>query len=98
MYPQTVAMDESASMLCARVVRGISSTENDVTPGLRDLLDDFGRSEGPQKTDEDLSAAVQRKVGFPGDVVRAVAEHLRDDVGRAKTAARSGTIFAPFST
>jgi len=32
LYPQIVAMEESASMLCARVMRGISSTENDVTP------------------------------------------------------------------
>ena len=32
LYPQQVAMEESASMLCARVVRGISSTENAVTP------------------------------------------------------------------
>ena len=32
LYPQMVPIDESASMLCARVVRGINSTENDVTP------------------------------------------------------------------
>src|SRR5438874_12706196 len=32
LYPQMVPMDESASMLCARVVRGTSSTEKEVTP------------------------------------------------------------------
>jgi len=30
--PEMVAIAERASMLCARVMRGISSTENDVTP------------------------------------------------------------------
>ena len=32
LYPQIVPIDESASMLCARVVRGINSTANEVTP------------------------------------------------------------------
>ena len=32
LYPQIVPMEESASMLCARVVRGTSSTENALTP------------------------------------------------------------------
>ena len=32
LYPQQVAIDESASILCARVVRGMSSTEKAVTP------------------------------------------------------------------
>ena len=32
LYPAIVAIDESASMLCARVMRGISSIENSVAP------------------------------------------------------------------
>ena len=32
LYPQAVPIEESASMLWARVVRGINSTENAVTP------------------------------------------------------------------
>ena len=32
LYPATVAIDESASMLWARVIRGMSSIENAVTP------------------------------------------------------------------
>ena len=32
LYPQMVPMDESASMLCARVERGINSMENEMTP------------------------------------------------------------------
>jgi hypothetical protein len=32
LYPQIVAIEESTSMLCARVVRGINSTENETTP------------------------------------------------------------------
>ena len=32
LYPQIVPIEESASMLCARVVRGINSTANEVTP------------------------------------------------------------------
>ena len=31
-----VAIDDSASMLCARVMRGISSIENSVAPDLRE--------------------------------------------------------------
>jgi len=31
-YPAAVAIDESASMLCARVDRGINSTANEVAP------------------------------------------------------------------
>ncbi len=82
-------------MLCARVVRGISSTENDVTPGRRDLADRLDRSQRPQEADQHLLAAQQGKVVLAGLVVRAVTEHLDDDVGGAKTSARSATIFAP---
>ena len=32
LYPQIVPIEESASMLCARVVRGINSTAKEVTP------------------------------------------------------------------
>src|SRR3954471_14485976 len=32
LYPAIVAIDESASMLCARVIRGISSIENAIAP------------------------------------------------------------------
>ena len=32
LYPAMVAIEDSASMLCARVILGISSIENAVTP------------------------------------------------------------------
>ena len=32
LYPATVDIADNASMLCARVVRGISSTENEMIP------------------------------------------------------------------
>ncbi len=32
LYPAIDAMDESASMLCARVMRGMNSIENSVAP------------------------------------------------------------------
>ncbi len=71
-------------MLCARVVRGISSTENAVTPACAICCDDFRRTEGPQKSDERLAAAHQRKIGFAGDVIRSVAQHLHHNVGGAE--------------
>ena len=77
-------MEESASMLCARVVRGMSSTENAVTPACGDLLHDFRGTEGPQKTNQHLPAAHQGKIGFAGNVIRSVAQHLHNDVGGAE--------------
>jgi len=49
LYPQMVPIEESASILCARVDRGINSTAKEVTPVIRteaqDLNDDVGRAE-----------------------------------------------------
>ena len=71
-------------MLCARVVRGMSSTESAVTPSLRHLLHDFRGTEWAQKSDNHLSSAHQGKVGLAGSIIRSVAEDLCDDVGGAK--------------
>ena len=71
-------------MLCARVVRGISSTEKEVTLRVRDLLNGNKRPDGAQKSDQDLVAAKERQIGAARLVVRSVTEHLRDDVGRGK--------------
>ena len=71
-------------MLWARVVRGISSTANDVTPVVGDLLDYFQRSQRPQEADQHLVPTQQRKVGRAGGIVRAVAKHLDNNIGRAK--------------
>ena len=85
-------------MLCARVVRGISSTENEVTPVAGDFLDHFLRSQRPQESDQRLIAPHQRHVGLAGLVVRAVAQNLRDDVSRAETPPRDrGRTLPPFS-
>ena len=68
-------------MLCARVVRGISSTENEVTPVSAISSNRLDRSQRPQEADQHLAAAQQRQVVLAGPVVRAVAEDLDDDVG-----------------
>ena len=83
-------------MLWARVVRGMSSTENEVTPACSDLLHDFAGAERPQESDERLAAAHQRKIGFAGDVVRSVAQHLRDDVGGAEYSGAVGNNLRAF--
>ncbi len=57
LYPQQVAMDESASMLCARVVRGMSSTEKAVTPACAICCTTSRGTEGPQESDQHLPAA-----------------------------------------
>ena len=68
----------------ARVVRGISSTENEVTPrsaiSRMVSIDPSGRRK-PIRT---WSRRKQGKVVLAGPVVRAVAQHLDDDVGRAE--------------
>ena len=75
-------------MLCARVVRGISSMEKEVTPVPAISWTISARSERAQEADENLVAAHEREVGFAGAVVRAVAENLRDDVGGGKDSRR----------
>ncbi len=60
-------------MLCARVVRGMSSTEKDGDARLGDLLHDFRGTKRPQESDEGLAAAHQRQVGFAGNVIGSVA-------------------------
>ena len=76
-------------MLCARVVRGISSTENDVTPrsamSRMVSIDPSGR----RKPIEHLVAAQEGKVFLAGPVVRAVTEHLDDDVRGLEDLARA---------
>ena len=71
-------------MLCARVVRGISSTENDVTPRSATSrivsIDPSGR----RKPISTWSGRKQGKIVLAGPVVRAMTEHLDDDVGRAR--------------
>ena len=71
-------------MLCARVVRGISSTEKEVAPVAAIFLDGLHVAERPQEADQDLAPPQQRKIGLAGHVVGAVTQHLKNDVGRAK--------------
>jgi hypothetical protein len=80
-------------MLWARVVRGTSSTENDDASS-GDLLDHFGGTEGAEKTDQELIAPHERKIGFAGDVIGAVAEDLNDDVGGGKYGGAVGENFS----
>src|SRR5260221_430311 len=49
-----------------------------------DVLNGFDGAEGAEKADKNLVAVKERKVGFAGAVVGAVAEDLGDDVGGAK--------------
>jgi len=64
LYPAIDAMDESASMLCALVVRGISSTANAVTPVCATCCT--------------ISAELQIAVAIL--VIGTVAQHLHNNV------------------
>jgi len=57
------AMVESASMACARVVRGINSTANAIVRG-GNLLNDFERAQGSQESDQNLIFAVAGEVSL----------------------------------
>ncbi len=46
LYPETVACDESASMLCAREMRGMSSIENEVMLRSASLRENSGCTSG----------------------------------------------------
>ena len=81
LYPQTVAIEESASIDCARVVRGISSTEKAIAPVARHFLQRFLRSERAQETNQKLVAPQQGNVGLASAVIGAVTEYLGNDVG-----------------
>ena len=71
-------------MLWARVVRGISSTENEVTPVAAISCTVCTIAQRPQEADQRLALAQQRQIGLAGHVVGAVTENLQHDVGRAK--------------
>ena len=71
-------------MLCARVVRGINSTENDVTPACAISCTTSDDPKGRRNPIRSLPAAHQRQIRFPRHVIRAVAEHLHNNVGGAK--------------
>ena len=78
-----VAIDDSASMLCARVMRGISSIENAVTPRLRERADRVGRAERIGEADDDLSLAAAGRL-------RRHRADLENDVGGGEHASRRG--------
>ena len=88
-------MDESASMLCARVMRGMSSTENDVTPVAAISSRAFARPERPQKSDQDLPAAQQRQVSPASTIIGAIRQHLDDDVSGAEDISAAGQNLRP---
>ena len=60
LYPETVACDESASIDCARVVRGIDSIANPSTPRCRESLDALLVGQRRQERDEQLAGAELR--------------------------------------
>ena len=67
-----VAIDESASMLWARVIRGISSIDSIVTPAAAGLADAPAAAERIGEADDRLSGAERR--------VRRGRAHLQDDI------------------
>jgi len=91
-------MEESTSMLCARVVRGINSTENEVTP-LAAISEWFRSSPAASKIQSGPDRCEKkRNVGFAGLVIGTVAENLHHNVGGAKHFGASRGNFAPFDT
>ena len=71
-------------MLCARVVRGTSSTENELTPAAAICWIDFGRTKRTQKAYEQLITTQQGKISLAGEVIGPVAKHLHDNVSGSK--------------
>ena len=67
-----VAIDDSASMLCARVMRGISSIDSIVTPAAAGARSAGRRTERIGEADHRLSGAERR--------VRRRGAHLQDDI------------------
>ena len=76
-----VAMDDSASMLCARVMRGISSMAKNETPARASSSHLFGRGQRFAEADHDLAVAQQGQIRAPFRRIRAQRTHLDDDVG-----------------
>ena len=89
-------MDESASMLWARVVRGINSTEKAVTPAWAMSWTISAEPNGPQESDQNLAFPIERDIRLARNVVRAVTEHLHHDVGRAKDGSAVRNDFCAF--
>src|SRR5260370_24810181 len=71
-------------MLCARVVRGINSSANEMTPVWAICWITFIDPQGSQEADKDLLTAQQRKVRLPGNIIRAAAQNLDDDIRTPK--------------
>ena len=66
--------------------------------GGSNFLQSMNLAQRPQKADQHLAAAEQRKVGFAGAIIRAVTQHLHDYVGGAENLSTAGENFAPLST
>ena len=81
-------------MLCARVMRGISSTENEVTPAAAISCKRLERPQRPQKSDQHLAAFEKGNVCPAGTIVGAVAKNLHDDVGGGEDIAAAGNDLA----
>ena len=61
LYPAMVAIDDSASMLCARVMRGMSSIDNAVAPVCASAPIASGRSQRIGEADHRLAGSQQRR-------------------------------------
>jgi hypothetical protein len=79
-----VAMDESASMLCARVMRGISSMENAVTPVAASSRMVSSCPSGRTNPTRTWPARSSGRSAWPVTIVGAMAEHLDDHVSQAE--------------
>ena len=44
------------------------------------MLNHFGRAEGTEKSDQQLTAAHEREIGLAGDIIGAIAEDLHNNV------------------
>jgi len=86
-------------MLCARVMRGISSTANEVTPRSAISCKVFCVPSGRRKPISTWPLRSNGRSSAPFLVVCAVAEELHDNVSCAETLRRGRAAnFAPLST
>jgi hypothetical protein len=98
LYPQIVPMDDSASMLCARVVRGMSSMEKDVTPVAASFWSVSSGAKGRRKPIRYWSGRTSDKSASPVRSLAPAASTCTMTPAVLNTSARPGTIVAPFET
>ena len=84
LYPAMVAIDESTSMLCARVMRGINSMANSVAPRSASRSTAAGFPSGSNGATITRASRINSRSALPGLWIGAEAANLQQHIGRLK--------------